>query len=378
MARKDEELRRRKEGRAGGSDESSESDSDSDNGDASLRRQLAALEEEEDVPQKGLMSMKFMQKAEAAKKEANDALIRQIQRELDGEEFDGDGDEEMEEVGRRQYGAAEGQAFKPAFEKPTRTAKKQKPTEDSDDDDDVVITTNGAGYNPAIPNITSLDSSRTVSSTAGAWSRGETRRKKKGQSAANVGDLDLSSNVIVASHKSKNKSKPDEEASDAESDTDQHLPLAIRDQEMVARAFAGEDVVGEFDREKADVAEEDDDKVVDNTLPGWGSWVGDGVSEKEKKRHQGRFLTKVEGIKKKDRKDAKLDKVMINEKRIKKNDRYLASQLPHPFESRQQYERSLRLPVGPEWQTKETFQDSTKPRVLMKQGIIAPMSKPTI
>lgn len=59
------------------------------------------------------------------------------------------------------------------------------------------------------------------------------------------------------------------------------------------------------------------------------------------------------------------------------NDRYLASQLPDPFESRQQYERSLRLPVGPEWSTKETFQDGTKPRVLMKQGIIAPMSKPT-
>lgn len=324
MARKDEELRRRKEGRTGGSDESSsESDSDSDNGDASLRRQLAALEEEEDVPQKGLMSMKFMQKAEAAKKEANDALIRQIRRELDGEEFDGSGDEEMEEVGRRQYGAAEGQAFKPAFEKPTRAAKKQKPTEEDDDEDDVVITTNGAGSNPAIPNITSLDSSRTASSTAGAWSRGETRRKKKGQSAANVGDLDLSSNVMVASRKPKSKSKPGQEApaaasDDAESDTDQHLPLAIRDQEMVARAFAGEDVVGEFEREKAEVEEDDGDKVIDNTLPGWGSWVGDGVSAKEKKRHQGRFLTKVEGIKKKDRKDAKLDKVIINEKRIKK------------------------------------------------------------
>lgn len=27
--------------------------------------------------------------------------------------------------------------------------------------------------------------------------------------------------------------------------------------------------------------------------------------------------------------------------------------------------------------TKQTFQDTTKPRVLLKQGIIAPMSKPT-
>ncbi|KAJ4259798.1 hypothetical protein NW762_007730 [Fusarium torreyae] len=377
MARKDEELRRRKEGRAGGSDESSESESDSDGGDASLRRQLAALEEDEATPQKGLMGMKFMQKAEAAKKEANDALIKQIRRELDGEDFEESADDK-EEVGRRQYGAADGKPFKPALETSTRVSKKRR---SEDDDDDVTITTSSAGINPAIPNITSL-SEPAVSTTTGAWSRGETRRKKKGQSSTNIGDLDLTSNVLVASRpskpKTKSKAQTAEDASDAESETDQHLPMAIRDQEMVARAFAGEDVVGQFEDEKAAIAEDEDDKVVDNTLPGWGSWVGDGVSAKEKKRHQGRFLTKVEGIKKSNRKDAKLDKVMINEKRIKKNDRYLASQLPHPFESRQQYERSLRLPVGPEWMTKETFQDSTKPRVLMKQGIITPMSKPTI
>ncbi|KAG5990020.1 hypothetical protein E4U52_005028 [Claviceps spartinae] len=67
----------------------------------------------------------------------------------------------------------------------------------------------------------------------------------------------------------------------------------------------------------------------------------------------------------------------LTHKPLPQNDRYLASQLPHQFESKEQYERSLRLPVGPEWMTKETFQDSTKPRVLMKQGVIAPMSKPT-
>jgi U3 small nucleolar RNA-associated protein 14 len=379
MARKDEELRRRKEGRAGGSDESSESGSDSDGGEASLRRDLAALEEEDNVPQKGLMGMKFMQKAEAAKKEADAALVNQIRRELDGEEFDGSADE-LEEVGRRQYGAADGKPFKPALETSTRASKKRKSENNSDDD--VVITTNGAAYNPAVPNITSL-SEPAPSTTTGKWSSGETRRKKnKSQSTGNVGDLDLASHTLVierpSKHKSKSKPQTADEGSDAESETDLHLPMAIRDQEMLDRAFAGEDVAGDFEAEKTAIAEDEDDKIIDNTLPGWGSWVGDGVSAKEKKRHQGRFLTKVDGIKKKDRKDAKLEKVIINEKRIKKNDRYLASQLPHPFESRQQYERSLRLPVGPEWQTKETFQGSTKPRVLMKQGIIAPMSKPTI
>lgn len=58
------------------------------------------------------------------------------------------------------------------------------------------------------------------------------------------------------------------------------------------------------------------------------------------------------------------------------NDKYLASQLPHEYENKDQYERSLRLPVGPEWTTKQTFQNATKPRILMKQGIIAPMAKP--
>lgn len=54
------------------------------------------------------------------------------------------------------------------------------------------------------------------------------------------------------------------------------------------------------------------------SIPGWGSWVGEGVSEKEKKRHHGRFMKKQEGVKQSDRKDAKLKNVIINEKRNKK------------------------------------------------------------
>lgn len=48
------------------------------------------------------------------------------------------------------------------------------------------------------------------------------------------------------------------------------------------------------------------------------------------------------------------------------------------YESKAQYERSLRMPLGPEWVTKESFQEATKPRILKKQGIIAPMSRPTL
>lgn len=324
MARKDEELRRRKEGRAGNDsdDETSDSDSDSDGGDAKLRRQLRELEEEDDQPQTGLMGMRFMQKAEAAKKQANDELVKQIKRDLDGEDAEISDEEEADEVGRRQFGAPNGKPFAPALDTSSRRSKKRR-ADDDDDDDEVAITTKSSSA--AAPTTTSTTTQEP--STTGAWSRGETRRKKKGTSSnVRAEELDLTSNVIVASSRpnSKKSKAPQTTGADADSEpdsdaeADQHLPLAIRDQEMVARAFAGEDVVGDFEREKAEIAEADDDKVVDNTLPGWGSWVGEGVSSKEKKRHQGRFLTKVEGIKKTDRKDAKLEKVIMNEKRIKK------------------------------------------------------------
>lgn len=309
MARKDEELRRRKEGRRGGpDDDDSDATSSSGDDDDALRRRLDQLEEGDDRPQSGLMSMKFMQKAEAAKKKANDDMVKEIRRELDGEEA-GDSDEETGEVGRRSYGTAG--AFETALDTSKRAAKRDRREKGASED---AALANGSPE-------TALAPAETAASTAGAWSRGETRRKKKG-SSARVEELDLNANVLVASRPSKPKPRRgalnDSDTSDSDSDADQHLPLAIRDQELVARAFAGEDVVGDFEREKAEVAEADDDKVIDNTLPGWGSWVGDGVSNREKKRHAGRFLTKVEGVKKKDRKDAKLDRVIVNEKRIKK------------------------------------------------------------
>jgi U3 small nucleolar RNA-associated protein 14 len=311
MARKDEELRRRKEGKAGvGAD--SDSDATSSSGsddDDDIRRKLKELEEDHDEPQSKLMSMKFMQKAEAARKQANDEMIRQIRRDLDGD-AGGDSDEmEVDEVGRRSYGTADSIA-KPALDTSSRVSRRNRPSETQDTDVDIIISHKPSTTLPA----------ETASSTTGAWSRGETRRKKSAPIRAE--ELDLNANVLVASQPKPKPRRNTVTAADGDEDeaseTEQHMPLAIRDEALVARAFAGDDVVAEFSREKDEVAEADDDKVIDNTLPGWGSWVGDGVSNREKKRHQGRFLTKVEGIKKKDRKDAKLDKVIINEKRIKK------------------------------------------------------------
>nr|XP_036586973.1 uncharacterized protein CTRU02_02744 [Colletotrichum truncatum]KAF6797703.1 hypothetical protein CTRU02_02744 [Colletotrichum truncatum] len=382
MARREDELRKRKEGRSGNSDSEEESDDgDSDGSDEegqekrALLKQLKRIEnEEDDGPTSALMQMKFMQKAEAQQKKANDELIAQIRRDIasDGE---GSDEEEVTEVGRNKFGSA----AKPAISAPALSKNKKSKktaaaeTDDNDVPDNSVLNT---GYS-----ITAE-----ASTTGSAWSSGPRKKSSKSQSSgARVADLDNSQALTAVAPKSKSRSKTSGKggaAADSDADSDEgediHLPLAIRDIAQMDKAFAGDDVVVDFEREKAEIEADDDDKIVDNTLPGWGGWVGDGVSQREKKRQQGRFLTKVEGIKKADRKDAKLEKVIISEKRVKKNDKYLASQLPHPFESKAQYERSLRLPLGPEWVTKESFQEATKPRILKKQGIIAPMSRPTL
>lgn len=52
----------------------------------------------------------------------------------------------------------------------------------------------------------------------------------------------------------------------------------------IAQAFADDDVIEEFQQEKADVVEKDKPQDIDLTLPGWGSWGGEGIKVSKRKR----------------------------------------------------------------------------------------------
>ncbi|RFU31666.1 hypothetical protein B7463_g4677, partial [Scytalidium lignicola] len=413
MARRDEELRKRVEGRIVRTDgtansDMSESDSEDDeSGEDEAEEQQRLLRQLDDVrrtdainetvPGGKLANLKFMRKAAEARKKENDVLADEIRREINGEDNSNEEDETAD-IGRRIFGPGSNQAGSTKstsqlneFEEPFRSdVDEEEPEARSvNNTTEAKVSTarteknSGKGLKSIITHVKTNEVT-----TGGAWSKvTETngsinaaevkRRRHKENNAVVAEEIDLSKAITIAMpSKPKTGTKvtstlevgPD---SDGDSDNDDvGLPFAIRDQELIKRAFAGADVVGEFDVEKRQTIEDEDEKVIDNTLPGWGSWVGNGVSKKDKKRNKGRVLTKIEGIKEQNRKDAKLERVIINEKRVKKNSKYLASSLPHPFETRQQYERSLRLPVGPEWTTKETFQDATKPRILLKQGVV--------
>ncbi|EGW33805.1 uncharacterized protein SPAPADRAFT_134765 [Spathaspora passalidarum NRRL Y-27907] len=159
-----------------------------------------------------------------------------------------------------------------------------------------------------------------------------------------------------------------------EEEQDEDVPKMFTQKDLIKQAFAGDDVVSEFEAEKKRVIEDEDDYEEDLSMPGWGDWAG-GSNKKSKKR---KIVRKVDGVVQKDkRKDKNLKNVIINERVNKKNLKYQSSEVPYPFESREQYERSLRMPVGQQWTSRETHQKLTMPRVIVKQGtVIDPLKAP--
>lgn len=433
LALREEELRRRIEGKRVsrgdedylGSSSSESEDEDPWASDASdvekrkTRQKISALEDddaadaEDKGPHSNLFSMKFMQNAEAARKEQNDAELRRLNRELHGEESESEAESE---VGRRKFGQNKNSETQTkAKQLPKQEFEEGSDSEHPESDQDIAIVTDRPTKSkagppakktpkPAPASSNKMFSQPPVPAEENPWlvQTERNNRRHTGTDAHESIDISMEDQPPQTTQSTAStKGKAGKKAAVAKqqyqeengSEDEDNVPVLLKNHDLVKRAFAGDEVVRDFEQEKLDTIEDEGDKVVDNTLDGWGSWAGEGISKKAQKK-QKRFLSTVEGVKPEQRKDAKLSRVIMNEKRVKKvrlfhqhssrglqlilfqNTKYMASQLPHEFETKAQYERSLRMPLGPEWSTKETFQSGTKPRVMVKQGIIKPMEKP--
>ncbi|NWH97151.1 UT14A protein, partial [Tichodroma muraria] len=156
------------------------------------------------------------------------------------------------------------------------------------------------------------------------------------------------------------------------------LPVVLEEEEggieqrgMISEAFAGDDVVADFRREKRKAEEAVKLQPVNLVLPGWGEWGGTGL--KPSARKVKRFLIKPPPAP--PRKDQHLPHVIMSEKRNIHAAAHQVSELPFPFEQHQQFEQSIRTPVGSTWNTQRAFQKLTAPRVITRTGhIIQPIS----
>lgn len=358
LALREEELRKRIEGKQiprGGDDYLGSSSSESEDedpwaSDASdvenrkMRQKVKALEDgdeaasDDNAPHSKLFAMKFMQNAAAAQKQENDAEIRRINRELHGEESQS---EVESEVGRRKFGQTKNDTQtktkslpKNEFEEALDSDEERQP--ESDQDVDIVTDRPGkpgSGSSTAKNSNLASRSSKKMFSQEKApeeenpWLVQTERNNRRHVGADTQESVDISlaekppqvaqSNDLKKSKSAKSAIAKQTYGQDDGSDDEDNVPVLLKNHDLVKRAFAGDEVVQDFEQEKLDTVEDEGDKVVDNTLAGWGSWAGEGVSKKAQKK-QKRFLSTVEGVKPEQRKDAKLSRVIINEKRVKK------------------------------------------------------------
>ncbi|KAG7442817.1 Utp14-domain-containing protein [Guyanagaster necrorhizus] len=149
--------------------------------------------------------------------------------------------------------------------------------------------------------------------------------------------------------------------------------VVFEQRDLVKMAFAGDNVVKEFEELKRREIEADAPKEVDTTLPGWGSWGGAGTRKAPPKPS---LIKKVAGVNAANRADRGKGHVIISEKRDKKAAKYLVKDLPYPYTSKAQFERGMEQPLGVEWNTRVGFQKATLPRVVKKMGtVIDPLQK---
>ncbi|KAJ9475699.1 U3 small nucleolar RNA-associated protein 14 [Pseudozyma hubeiensis] len=263
---------------------------------------------------------------------------------------------------------------------PTPTTTKtsttlSKPLTTADDDDDASnpwLTISSSGHASKLSRKNNTSSHNPSSSASKSQLRAsKTASKSSASTAARLADeaLHISLNSHLADRESDDE-QPSEVVSKRRAKSGM---TALEQRDLVSSAFAGDDVVADFAEEKRRIVEEDSSKVVDTSLPGWGSWTGRGIKSRPSNP---KFHRKIQGIDADQRKDSKMENVIINEKRDKKQDKFRAKDLPYPYTSLAQYQAAMQQPLGKEWNTRIETKRLNLPRVLKAPGkVIAPVRR---
>lgn len=132
----------------------------------------------------------------------------------------------------------------------------------------------------------------------------------------------------------------------------------------LAEAFENDDIVNDFEEEiESDFKK--NSTTEDVNVAGWGSWGGHGVRARKPEETR----KKIPNVKKKDR-------IIISSAPNEKLQKHLISSVPFPFKSVQDFEASMRLPIGRDFIPESAHQKLTLPSVVTKAGtIIEPMSE---
>ncbi|KAG7667273.1 hypothetical protein Ndes2526B_g04225 [Nannochloris sp. 'desiccata'] len=208
-----------------------------------------------------------------------------------------------------------------------------------------------------------------------ASSNGTSKQAKKNSNSKNSKNKSKPAAVSVSDEEADEEGymRPSEKSSFGNTNNRKTASASAMDltqEDLVRRAFAGDDVVSEFSKEKlAEVEEELPKEEVPGAVPGWGTWAN------AKREPRWAVEAKVKAAARKEaaaasRKDAALQYVVISEKWDKKNAKYRTPEVPFPFNSKETYERAMRQPLGRDFNTAAAFRNLTRPEVVKDAGVI--------
>ncbi|KAE9556278.1 hypothetical protein FO519_000461 [Halicephalobus sp. NKZ332] len=139
---------------------------------------------------------------------------------------------------------------------------------------------------------------------------------------------------------------------------------------LLAEAFADDDVVGEFEKKKQLVEEEENpiEEETDITTMGWGSWTGPGIEPKKTKSKEPKPKPK--------REDNKKAHVIIRENAKSTIEELQPQYVPFPFTRPADFEAVIQQPIGRDWNPTKHTAVMTRPEVVAPAGrIIKPFNR---
>lgn len=407
------------------SDDSTEEDDDDISGDEDdasklklleigKKRTLEVLDEDDAMPKSGVLSLPFMVRGQKKKKEAADEEARLALQEFDSslKQLEGDDDDVKGNIGfssgRKVFGGQKKQVSRSKAK--VNNKDNYFDNTDSEDDGDTIedvndkhgrmnYTQKDVNIDPNIlreeseighdslfksfddiskdsaPKITYEVSLSATNSTKKKRNMKDSNQARSGKKAKNNKSrvAELASEKDTAIEHGDDDSDTDGETRMVDgiitSGTDYELPSQ---DDLIRRAFAGDDVEEDFEMSKQEIMNEENpepEKPV--LLPGWGQWT-----HIQKKRglpswmlaeHERAKKKRDEDLKK--RPDAHLKHVIISEKVDKKAEKLQTKTLPYPFKDKEHFERSNRMPLGPEFNPATTIGALNRPEVVKKPGV---------
>ncbi|KAG2540881.1 hypothetical protein PVAP13_9NG587500 [Panicum virgatum] len=387
----------------GSSDDDDENESEAKILNRGKEKILKVLADDKEIPNSGVFSLPFMERAMKKQEDAAYEEVRQALEEYDDSlrKLEDDSTEQNEDsikvTGKRMFG--------PAKNTHTNVNKRQKleETENSDSEydsdpaqhlgnneettkqDDLKLGTAllddeqndlYRSFDDIMKNPGPKTTFEVGMLAGGSW---KTVKSSKGNDNGITNKSKLQAPCIVDPNPKQRDYNPDSDSEEemvegflTTSDTKESYELPSQ-AELIRQAFAGDDVEAEFEKDKMEVLNEENPEPEKPALvPGWGQWTDiqqkKGLPSWMIKEHEIAKRNREEALKR--RKDSKLKHVIISEHVDKKVEKYLVRNLPFPYTSKDVYEQSIRMPIGPDFNPAISVSALNRPAIVKKPGVI--------